>query len=285
MNIKEDFLVFPKCLLFVSLLVISSFACKPLPKQRLNQFDSKVFYEVKGDSLLVSVENPVHCPLRVGATSDDEEIQDFLSKDFPLVLPPLIDSLWVYPLADTGKEVKIRFSITMGDPAEAINPSLISLPIKAGSKAKIIQGYNGSYSHNSDYSRYAIDFNIQMGDTMYAVADAWVVGVIEGYKYGGSNRKWRDYANFITLYHPEMGLYTQYVHLDHMGSLVAVGDKVKQGDPVGISGMTGFTDVEHLHFNVLRATEKGMSSFEIEFEEGYKGKDLKKNMWVEKPLN
>lgn len=264
--------------------LVSVLACQPLPKKRLNQFETQLSYEVKGDSLYVSIGNSIHCPLRVGATSQNEEINSSLSEDFPLVLTPFADSLLTYPIKDTAQDINIRFSATMGDPAQNIQPSKISLPIKAGGKSKIIQGYKGNYSHNSTYSRYAIDFKMSIGDTIYAAENAWVVGVIEGYKHGGSNRKWRDYANFITLYHPESNIYTQYVHLDHMGSLVSVGDKVQKGEAIGISGMTGFTDQEHLHFNVLKPIEKGMASIEIEFEEGYLGKDLKRGHWVKKPI-
>ena len=56
---------------------------------------------------------------------------------------------------------------------------------------------------------------------------------------------------FIAIYHTQSGLYTQYVHLNHKGVLVKLGDYVKKGQPIGISGMTGFTTIEHLHFNVI----------------------------------
>lgn len=269
--------------LWLALLLLTITGCKSLPKKRLKQFEAKLSYVVEHDTLKVSVANAIHCPLRVGATSKKEAIDSLLAKDFPLILSPLSDSILLYPISLSKEEVKIKFSATMGDPAQSISPSKISLPLPAGGKSKIIQGYQGKYSHNSTYSRYAIDFQMNIGDTICAVADAWVVGVIEGYTDGGSNRKWRDYANFITLYHPESKIYTQYVHLDHMGSLVSVGDKVLKGEAIGLSGMTGFTDREHLHFNVLRASEKGMSSLEIEFEEGYVGKDLKRGNWVKKP--
>lgn len=269
--------------LLAGLFLVSIIACKPLPKKRLNQFENKLSYTIENDTLKVSAINPIRCRLRVRASSENEEIQALLAKDFPLVLLPMSDSIYRYPTSVKKEDVKIRLSVTMGDLNETINPQKISLPFLEGGKSYIIQGYKGKYSHNSDYSRYAIDFQLKIGDTICAVEDAWVVGVIEDYKYGGKNRKWRDYANFITLYHPASKIFTQYVHLDHKGSLVSVGDKVKQGDPIALAGMTGFTDREHLHFNVLKASEKGMSSIEIAFQEGYLGKELKRGMWVKKP--
>ena len=197
-----------------------------------------------------------------------------------MVFPAQSDSSFSYYIGSVEEEVKVQFSSTFGDTAQEILDAKISFPFPKGKKVQIIQGYNGKYSHNSDYSRYAIDFELLIGDTITAVADAWVIGVIEDYVDGGSDRKWRPYANFITLYHPESHMYTQYVHLDHKGSLVEVGDFVKKGQAIGISGLTGFTDREHLHFNVLQPIGKGMSSMKIDFEDGTKGEDLRKGMSV-----
>ncbi len=170
----------------------------------------------------------------------------------------------------------------MGNPNDTIHKKDMNLSIRKGYKYKIIQGYNGKYTHSSAYSKYAIDFDLKEGDTICAAADGVVVGVIEDYKDGGKSKKWRDYANFITVFHPEMNLYTQYVHLIHKGSLVEVGDIIKSEQPIGRSGKTGFTNIEHLHFNVLKANSSGMESVPIEFEEGYKGTEFKKGKWVKK---
>lgn len=48
------------------------------------------------------------------------------------------------------------------------------------------------------------------------------------------------------------------------------------------SEMALFTDIGHLHFNVLIPNEKGMESMPIAFIEGVKGEELKKGMIVEK---
>lgn len=170
----------------------------------------------------------------------------------------------------------------MGNPNEPVHKKAINLPFRKGNKYKIIQGYNGSFSHTSEYSKYALDFNLNEGDTICAVSNGYVVGVIEGYSRGGKSKRWRDYGNYITMFHPKMNLYTQYVHLMHNGSFVEVGDYVKSEQAIGLSGKTGQTDVEHLHFNVLKPNNSGMESTRIEFQEGYKGVNLKKGDWVEK---
>ena len=46
----------------------------------------------------------------------------------------------------------------------------------------------------------------------------------------------------------EDGLFLQYQHLTHNGSLVEVGQFVEQGDPIGYSGASGLASYPHLHF-------------------------------------
>ena len=141
-----------------------------------------------------------------------------------------------------------------------------------------MQPYNGSFSHRSDFSRYAIDFDLAVGDTVCAARDGLVVGVTKRFDKGGNSRRYRDYANFITLYHAD-GILTQYVHLKKDGAFVAKGDSVTAGQAIGISGMTGFTSAPHLHFNVLKPVPRNAVSIPVRFEQ-VAGKDLRKNMTV-----
>lgn len=137
-----------------------------------------------------------------------------------------------------------------------------------------MQGYHGKFSHTSEYSRYAIDFDMSTGDTVTAALDGIVIGVIKDYNTGGSSRRYRPFANYITLFHKD-GTMTQYTHLSHQGSLVCVGDTVKKYQPIGLSGNTGFSSGPHLHFNVLSPTKNGVESFPIKFERA-DGYELKK---------
>jgi len=257
--------------------------CNQLPKTKLAQFTiEEIGYEVDNDSLRIKFRNPLNCPLRISATSSDKIIQEKLEDNFPVTIDSNKDTLLMYWTNKSKDEVTINFSATFGNPNDPIHKKAVNLPFRKGSKYRIIQGYNGSFSHTSEYSRYALDFSLNEGDTICAVADGYVVGVIEGYTKGGKSKSWRDYANYITLFHPEMNFYTQYVHLMHNGSFVEVGDYVRSEQAIGLSGKTGQTDVEHLHFNVLKPNNSGMESMQIEFQEGYKGVDLRKGDWVQK---
>lgn len=256
--------------------------CAQLPKTKFPQWKQKIEYEVTNDSLRIKFNNALNCPLRITAKTSNEVIQKQLAHNFPVIIEPHKDTLLTYWTNQSKEEIPIRFSSTLGSPKDRIHEKKINLPFKKGKKYKIIQGYNGSYSHNSEYSKYAIDFSLLEGDTVCTAADGYVVGVIEGYTKSGKSKKWRDYANFITIFHPEMNIYTQYVHLTHNGSLVEVGDAVKSGQAIGLSGKTGRTDVEHLHFNVLKPNELSLISMKVDFVEGYSGVDLKRGDLVEK---
>ncbi|MFP2995918.1 M23 family metallopeptidase [Spongiivirga sp. MCCC 1A20706] len=123
-------------------------------------------------------------------------------------------------------------------------------PFPTGKRYKIIQSFNGSFSHYEKHSKYAIDFNLKVGDTVTAARGGVVVRVKEDSKeYGG--REYVDKGNRIVIMHND-GTMGDYVHLDYNGALVKVGDTIKVDQPIGISGLTGFTTGPHLHFVVMK---------------------------------
>lgn len=265
---------------FLGILLCWVSACHPLPKQRYQQSPVSVKYEVVAGKVEIEISNPLHCHLRIKASSEDPEVSGMVQSGFPLVMSPMQDTILRFPTDRTEKDFKISFTSTFGRVVPEPPSVELTVPFPKGKSYRVVQGYGGKLSHNADYSRYALDLDLQEGDTIIAALPGYVVGVIEDYQYGGKDRKWRDYANFITLYHPEPNLFTQYVHLTYQGSLVEVGDTVERAQAIGLAGSTGFTTTPHLHFNVLKPTEESMVSTPVIFQGGIDGKQFKEGIRI-----
>merc|ERR1712216_539214 len=77
-----------------------------------------------------------------------------------------------------------------------------------------------------------------------------VAAVASHFIKGGLDAKYRPRANFVSVQH-EDGTYARYFHLRHNGAFVKKGDRVSEGDQIGLSGNTGFSSTPHLHFDVV----------------------------------
>lgn len=268
------------------LLVLASCSSNiEIPKEKFNVVQVDLDEDLKGDSLIITLRNLIPCPVRIYARSRDAKYQHLLTDFDPFLLDGMQYKTIILQdssLNLTDLKGKIRYTGTMGDLDAPISDMIYRLPFPKGRKYRIMQGYNGSFSHTSAFSRYALDFNLAIGDTICAAADGVVVSEVDAYTLSANDKRLRDYANFVTLFHPEANTYTQYVHIKHAACLVEIGDSIKVGQPIALSGDVGYVDGAHLHFNVLKPIEsvKGMASMPIEFEGGVKGEQLRKNVII-----
>jgi murein DD-endopeptidase MepM/ murein hydrolase activator NlpD len=120
------------------------------------------------------------------------------------------------------------------------------LPYKTGSSHLIVQGYYSAYSHKN---RAAIDFKMKKGTEITAARSGVVVRLKEDSNEGGLNKKYRQSANLVVIQHDD-GTRAGYWHLQQNGVLVNLGDTVKQGQVIALSGKTGYAALPHLHFLV-----------------------------------
>lgn len=140
------------------------------------------------------------------------------------------------------KEVKQLLNGTIVDDTSYV----YALPYEEGKKFRVIQGY---FSHFTHKERAALDFNMKRGAKIAAAREGVVTRVKEDGTKGGLNGKFRSHGNNIVIQH-EDGSRAGYWHLQHNGALVNVGDTVKKGQVIALSGKTGFAFVPHLHFLV-----------------------------------
>jgi len=153
-------------------------------------------------------------------------------------------------LSDSKYSLQSSFSFTIGSKYAIHNDKyLYRLPFKLNTYQMVTQGFNGKFSHKGN-SKYAIDFGMKIGTKIYASRSGIVVNIKnDGYKNG--NRKYISHANFITIRHND-DTYAKYVHLKKGGIKVKIGQKIKRGQFIGLSGNTGFTNGPHLHLIVFK---------------------------------
>ena len=121
-----------------------------------------------------------------------------------------------------------------------------ALPYEEGKTFRVIQGYFSPFTHKE---RAALDFNMKRGTKITAARDGIVTRVKEDGTLGGLKSKYRSHGNNIIIQHAD-GSRAGYWHLQHNGALVNMGDTVKKGQVIALSGKTGYSLVPHLHFLV-----------------------------------
>lgn len=171
--------------------------------------------------------------------------------------------------ADEQRKGDYNFSYnwTVGDQNAAHDDEHIyALPYLSGKTYRVIQGYGSRFSHTG-LEEFAIDFDMPVGTAVRAARD----GVVARVEESNAEGCWEDgcgkFANFIVILHDD-GTTGEYYHLVQDGSLVDVGDTIKQGQEIGRSGNTGHTTMPHLHFAVYRAAENGTTqSIPVRFED------------------
>jgi murein DD-endopeptidase MepM/ murein hydrolase activator NlpD len=142
---------------------------------------------------------------------------------------------------------------------------IYSLPYKKGQAYKVIQGYNGSFSHHGD-DQYAVDFGMPEGTFICAARDGMVVGVKDNSNIQGGSKDSKHKANYVLIRHSD-GTIGEYHHLKRKGVLVNIGQKIRKGHIIGLSGNTGWSTVPHLHFGVYKSIDgKRRKSFPVTFQ-------------------
>ena len=129
------------------------------------------------------------------------------------------------------------------------------LPYSPAERHELAQGYLGEFSHNpGSQNEYAYDFAMPVGTTVCAAREGVVVGVRQDSDVGGPYPTFRNCGNYVIIRHRD-GTYAEYLHLKKDGALVALGATVQAGQPIALSGATGFTSGPHLHFAVFRVLD------------------------------
>jgi murein DD-endopeptidase MepM/ murein hydrolase activator NlpD len=149
-----------------------------------------------------------------------------------------------------GYSYNLRARSGEGDPRhEPDSGAVYLLPYAHGTKHLVTQGYYGSLTHAG---LQALDFDLPEGTPVHAARAGVVIGVKQDSNRGGLFAAYAKWGNSIEVMHSDL-TWATYGHLQKNGARVQLGQRVKAGDLLGLSGSTGMANGPHLHFVVSRA--------------------------------
>ena len=128
-----------------------------------------------------------------------------------------------------------------------------TLPFEHKKKVFLIQGYESMFSHKGER---ALDFKVKTGTTVCAARGGIVTATREDSDKRGLKTENLSDGNYVYIRHDD-GSEANYWHFKKDGVLVNVGDTVQTGQPIGLSGNTGYSAFPHLHFEVRGNDGKG----------------------------
>jgi murein DD-endopeptidase MepM/ murein hydrolase activator NlpD len=246
---------FPRALLLliaISLAAFSSSAAAPAAATKPKSMN--VVTTREGETTRFAIENLEETEITVTFELELKNLKGNTNFPFTTVFPPkkTTEAFKLFP-ADTnaGWNYSYTCRYTIGSTTvKHDNSCVYALPYAPGASFKVTQGYNGTYSHTGP-EQYAIDWKMSPGTPVHAARDGMVVKIKDDSDKGGPDRKFENAANYILIRHSD-GSIGNYAHLSKSSAKVSLGQKVKAGDLIGLSGNSGFSTGPHLHFAVFK---------------------------------
>ena len=147
--------------------------------------------------------------------------------------------------------------------SQPVEGLVILPPFSAQEEYPVSQGFDGTQTHNSLDSKYAIDIVMPVGTAVHAVRSGTVMDVEEDFNRGGKNyKKYAHKANHVRVLHDD-GTMALYAHLDLASVSVRRGARINAGQKIARSGNTGFSSGPHLHFAIQQ--NSGMQIISLPF--------------------
>ena len=163
----------------------------------------------------------------------------------------------------SGRSGSLRLSLEGVPGSSNARPRDIEYLPPLQGQVRIDQGFGGSFSHDDEQNRHALDFAADIGTPVLAARAGTVMQVEAGFRASGlASGDARGRANFIRILHDD-GSMALYAHLAVAGVQVRGGQQVQAGQRIGLSGNTGFSTGPHLHFAVQ--VNRGMQLVSIPF--------------------
>ena len=244
--------IFSRALLLLIAISLAAFSSSAAPDNKPKSMN--VITTREGETTRFVIENLEETEITVTFELELKNLKGTTNFPYTTVFAPkkTTEAFKLFP-ADTnaGWNYSYTCRYTIGSTAvKHDNAYVYSLPYAPGASFKVTQGYNGTYSHTGP-EQYAIDWKMSPGTPVHATRDGVVVKIKDDSDKGGPDRKFENAANYILIRHAD-GSIGNYAHLQKGGAKVILGQKVKAGDWIGLSGNSGFSTGPHLHFAVFK---------------------------------
>lgn len=123
------------------------------------------------------------------------------------------------------------------------------LPYPVGKSFTCMQSWNMGPSHTGEF-KYAVDFSMTIGTQIYAAREGVVAHIRESFT---DDDNISGHENYVIVDHGD-STFARYVHITQNGARVSMGQQVKKGDLLALSGNSGSSGPPHLHFDVTKGS-------------------------------
>lgn len=106
-------------------------------------------------------------------------------------------------------------------------------------------------------SRFCLDFYLPQGTPILAARSGTVTEAESRYNRSSFKRSFMSRCNYVYIRHGD-GQESVYAHLARYSVRVKVGQRVRQGQVIGLSGQTGYSTYPHLHFGVYDSDDNNI---------------------------
>ena len=246
---KKIFSIF---LLFFCLLIFSQ-----------KKWDLRFYNELVGSEYVIYADNTEVMPMSAKFNFKLTNLKSSIPNDEIIVIPADTKRFLVAKITPVNPREGNQFSYTntynFGNVVQKDfeEDYIYSLPFTNGKTHLIFQGYNGKFSHQKDA---ALDFDLKIGDPVYAAREGTVVLTEDSNLQGCPKISCAKFNNKVLIMHND-GTFADYAHLKYKGVVVKKGDEIKKDQLIGYSGNTGFSSGPHLHFSVFINRIDGSRTF------------------------
>ena len=241
--------------LFLIVLPLSIFS-QDAPNLKFDKYNDK-------NTVVIFADNEEICPVSVEYEYTGENIKSSLANKKIIVVPANTKRFTITRIDQENKSksynfsYKVRYAFGNVNAKPSDSEEIYWLPFASNKTESIYQGYNGKFSHQNSYS---LDFSHKLGSEVYASRSGKVVNTKSNSDQSCLTKDCAKFNNKIIILHDD-GTFAEYVHLRKNGVIVNNGDDVKQGQLIGYSGNTGWSNGPHLHFSVFTNTIDGERTY------------------------